>query len=270
MSRCHADDAALPDPPQTDETKTQLLRVAERLFAQRGTAGVSLREIAREAGQRNTGAVHYHFGSREGVIEAIFALRAAEIDRERSRMLAAIPAEASMQARVRAVIRAIVFPFALLPVSTDGRNHYARFVAQVIHSGDEAAHRIWRARFSRSIERAYRLLAETLPDQPVELTQHRFAMMFRLAVHGTADLCMREPSEPRSDRRRSKTDDRSRPDDTQGMLELENLVDMLAAAVLASPGEAVATAAQAGQLEAPLAPGSLAGIFGQPGLTDPP
>ena len=81
MSRCHADDAALPDPPQTDETKTQLLRVAERLFAQRGTAGVSLREIAREAGQRNTGAVHYHFGSREGVIEAIFALRAAEIDR---------------------------------------------------------------------------------------------------------------------------------------------------------------------------------------------
>src|SRR5690606_28144358 len=111
--------ATLPETPQADETKMQLLSVAERLFAQRGTAGVSLREIAREAGQRNTGAVHYHFGSREGVIAAIFALRASEIDRERSRMLAAIPEQAGTAERVRAVIRAIVFPFALLPVSTD-------------------------------------------------------------------------------------------------------------------------------------------------------
>ena len=45
-----------------------LRRSAEQLFAAHGVDGVSLRQITREAGQRNTTALQYHFGSRDGLL----------------------------------------------------------------------------------------------------------------------------------------------------------------------------------------------------------
>ena len=49
-------------PRNADETRTQLMRAAERLFAERGIEVVSLREINRAAAQRNATALQYHFG----------------------------------------------------------------------------------------------------------------------------------------------------------------------------------------------------------------
>jgi len=48
-----------------------LLRTAEELFASKGIDAVSLNEINKAAGQRNTSALHYHFGSKEKLIDAI-------------------------------------------------------------------------------------------------------------------------------------------------------------------------------------------------------
>ena len=53
-------------------TPLELLLVAERLFSAHGVAGVSTREIARAAGQKNHSAVAYHFGSKEGLAEELF------------------------------------------------------------------------------------------------------------------------------------------------------------------------------------------------------
>ena len=41
------------------DTRDQIIRAAEQLFAAHGIDGVSLREINRAAGQSNTGAVQY-------------------------------------------------------------------------------------------------------------------------------------------------------------------------------------------------------------------
>jgi AcrR family transcriptional regulator len=56
-------------------TARQLLLTAERLFAEHGLAGVSIRQITTEAGSANNSAVTYHFRSKEGLVEAIFAYR---------------------------------------------------------------------------------------------------------------------------------------------------------------------------------------------------
>jgi AcrR family transcriptional regulator len=45
--------------------------VAEQLFAERGVNGVSLREIRIASGARNTAAIQFHFGDREGLNQAI-------------------------------------------------------------------------------------------------------------------------------------------------------------------------------------------------------
>src|SRR5665811_1673394 len=61
--------------------------VAERLFAEHGMEGVGLRAITAEA-RVNLASIAYHFGSKDGLLEAVFAQRAAPIAQERLRLLA--------------------------------------------------------------------------------------------------------------------------------------------------------------------------------------
>jgi AcrR family transcriptional regulator len=232
-------------------TREQLLIVAERLFARQGTAAVSLRAIAREAGQRNTGAVHYHFGSREGVIAAIFELRASVIDHARRQMLDQIPEGLEGRERIRAIMAAIVVPFARQPGPAEGENHYARFVAQLMQADDVKAHQIWRSRFSASIERSYALLARALPDLPKAVFDHRFATAFKLAIYAIADLEHQfvgaQPPEAGL---------------AQLRLQIENIIDMLAAAVATEPCVSVAAAVESGSLRRPTNPSSLSAVLG--------
>ena len=54
-----------------EQTRQHLLDVAERLFGDRGFHAVSLREIRIEAGARNTAAMQFHFGDRDGLVTAL-------------------------------------------------------------------------------------------------------------------------------------------------------------------------------------------------------
>ncbi|GAC1426736.1 MAG: TetR family transcriptional regulator [Flavisolibacter sp.] len=56
------------------DKQIQLLNVAERLFAQRGFDGTSVRDIAEEAGV-NLSMISYYFGSKEGLMQALFQER---------------------------------------------------------------------------------------------------------------------------------------------------------------------------------------------------
>ena len=64
-------------------TKIRLIRAAERLFAENGLGAVSVRDITRAAGAKNESALHYHFGSKEALIRAVFADRIKDIDSKR-------------------------------------------------------------------------------------------------------------------------------------------------------------------------------------------
>ena len=69
-------------------TKQRILDVAERLFAERGFSGTSLRTIIGEAGV-NLAAVHYHFHSKDALLEAVILRRLEPVNRERLAMLEA-------------------------------------------------------------------------------------------------------------------------------------------------------------------------------------
>src|SRR5689334_16334330 len=69
------------------DSREALILAAERLVAERG-AKVPLREIAVEAGQRNNSAVHYHFGSREGLLHAVVERRNTALEERRLALLA--------------------------------------------------------------------------------------------------------------------------------------------------------------------------------------
>jgi AcrR family transcriptional regulator len=68
------------------QTRERILRAAERLFAEHGYSGVSLRTIMAEAGA-NTASVHYYFRGKEGLLRALFDMRTGPMNAERVRLL---------------------------------------------------------------------------------------------------------------------------------------------------------------------------------------
>src|SRR6478609_4133464 len=68
-----------------DQTRNHLLDVAEQMFGERGVNGVSLREIRLASGARNTAAIQFHFGDRDGLVHALTSRhmpRIAELQQE--------------------------------------------------------------------------------------------------------------------------------------------------------------------------------------------
>jgi AcrR family transcriptional regulator len=109
-------------------TRERIILAAERVFAERGIASVSLREIALAAGQRNNAVIQYHFGDRERLLLAAIEHRAAETSGMRVRMLADLLSR-GREPDVVELVEAIVLPSAsqLLP-----DNHYLGLQARLV------------------------------------------------------------------------------------------------------------------------------------------
>jgi AcrR family transcriptional regulator len=76
---------------QRTNPRQALLDAAEVLFGKKGVEGVSVREIAAAAGQRNTSAVQYHFGGKHELIAALIADRMSNVERLRQERGFAVP-----------------------------------------------------------------------------------------------------------------------------------------------------------------------------------
>ncbi|HUI47777.1 MAG TPA: hypothetical protein VL119_03700 [Acidimicrobiia bacterium] len=64
-----------PMPADASRTREELIDEAARAFATHGIYGASLIDMTSRAGQRNRGALHYHFGSRTGLPCAVLDRR---------------------------------------------------------------------------------------------------------------------------------------------------------------------------------------------------
>src|SRR5208283_1679708 len=74
------------------ETRRKLMNAAERLFADRGFAGVSVRDIT-DTANVNSALVGYHFRGKLGLLSAIYRQHAEALTTERLRRLSEFQAE---------------------------------------------------------------------------------------------------------------------------------------------------------------------------------
>lgn len=79
------------------DTKTRILDAGERLFVEHGFEATSLRSLTAAAGV-NLAAVHYHFGSKEELFQAVLTRRLDPMNQERIALLEKVEREAGGRA----------------------------------------------------------------------------------------------------------------------------------------------------------------------------
>ena len=158
-------------------TKEQIVLAAERLFAERGYEGVSLREIGAAAGSGNNSAVQYHFGSKEQLVVAIFENRLTYIDDRRAVLIAQLEPH-----HIRAWVECYVLP--LLEQGEIEGSHYMSFIAAVEHQ--VGVFETLPERFRARTQRFHEAVSALMTDVPEPLRSHRILQVVRLSVHAAS------------------------------------------------------------------------------------
>lgn len=108
-------------------TRERLLDAGRELFALHGALTTPLKQVVEAAGQRNSSALHYHFGGRDGLLFAIIAAHNDGIEAERRAVLDALGDQASL----RQVVDAFIGPQVRLLSDAKGRQ-FLSIVSQLI------------------------------------------------------------------------------------------------------------------------------------------
>lgn len=111
-----------------------LRRSAEQLFAAHGVDGVSLRQITREAGQRNTTALQYHFGSRDGLLRAVLEHHLTQVAMRQGALLERWELGAAGQ--LSDLVDGLVLPLCSELECADGGPEFLQIAAEVVNRSD--------------------------------------------------------------------------------------------------------------------------------------
>ncbi|WP_379507440.1 TetR/AcrR family transcriptional regulator [Nonomuraea zeae] len=192
MSGSGAALTAAPASARSAAAKGLIMRTAERLYASRGLAEVSIRQIGEAAGQRNKSAVQYHFTGRDELIKAILAEHAEATERHRFAMMSPLGDVAGLSLRDQT--RCIVLPRIEHHVELGTPSWYGRFLAQVVVEPALREYALQAHLDTPSLRRLYDAIHSRRdrhgPGQAYdpERGARREAMIRQLVVHMTAEL----------------------------------------------------------------------------------
>ena len=145
------------------DTRDLILDAAEDLFSKHGFYGVTIREVAREAGV-DTALVHYYFGAKRELFDAVFLRRAEVWNNERVDGINRYANEMGDAMTLEGLFEAFLRPpFQWSMKGGPGWKHYSALVAQTNANptfGGETMARYYDPAIRRLIE----LIKRVLPD----------------------------------------------------------------------------------------------------------
>ena len=160
------------------DTKDKILDTAERLIGEHGYAATSLRHIIAEAGV-NLAAVHYHFGSKEDLLDAVVARKVTPVNEARLAQLDRVEAVAGNgPAEVEKVLESFFMPTAEVASRNPG---FVRLMGQMHAEG--MMPRIVEKHFQATGLRFVAALRRALPALPEEELLWRVHFMVGAMAH---------------------------------------------------------------------------------------
>jgi AcrR family transcriptional regulator len=166
-------------------TRDRLIEAANRAFAEHGILRTSLVEVTRQAGQRNRGAVHYHFGGRDELLAAVLEQHVAFLAEREGELLAIATSRPADD--VASVVEAVIRPAMELAESGESGRNYLLIVGELIELGptdrNDAVQQMMAKTGGYEV---YAVLAERIPEMDEELRNERFALMTAFVIGAIA------------------------------------------------------------------------------------
>lgn len=171
---------------RSERTRQAIVRAAETLYARHGVEGVSLNTITRAARQSNRNAIQYHFGGKNGLLQAIFDKHSPGVASRRAALIDEMVR--SGQSTEVVVASAMVLPLIEKLDDPDGGEAYVHISAELITTntlGYQApeSHPLRLVRESKIAE----FTAKQLSQLPRAIVEQRILHMNILAFHGVSD-----------------------------------------------------------------------------------
>jgi AcrR family transcriptional regulator len=163
-------------PIDKDIAREKLILAGERLIAQQGLEGLSLRKVNLAAGQKNTSAALYHFGNKQGLLLAIFDYRLEHVDQRRHILLD------EDESTVSALMRAWILPDIEEINEAEGGSYHARFLGVVTNHPDFSFAELWSRPHASSFTRIINGLKKLLPELPSQILSIRFGMAMMQSI----------------------------------------------------------------------------------------
>ena len=181
-------------PRDARDTRLALIRAGEHLFARQGVDGARTADIRRAAGQQNESALHYHFGSRQGLLLAIARKHLEATEPARREALDAATAGGRTPTAPQ-LVGALVTPDAARLHSEDGRD-YLRIIAQIAGFAGIQQGPVRLPVTGSSLERVLDLLVREVSTRvPEPVARERVAAVIGFLTFALADRARRLESD---------------------------------------------------------------------------
>lgn len=159
-------------------TKQKILDTAEQLFAQQGYAATSMRQIISGAGV-NLAAIHYHFGSKEELLDGLILRKAGPVNAERLARLDELESARSNNARsLDQILEAFLRPMAVMASQNE---QFVRLMGRLF--GEGLMPHVVRKHFQHVMVRFVAAFREALPGLPEQELMWRIHFMIGALSH---------------------------------------------------------------------------------------
>ena len=169
-------------------TRELFICAAQRLFAERSIGSVSLSEITVAAKQKNRNALQYHFGNREGLLQAILDRHASPVHELRRDYIA--QAEESGWSFAEASARILIMPLADYVERNPEAIHYVKVLSQLAALNSDLVNPSNRSNINFQEEKELnRLMHKAFSHLPSTEAKRRLFLVISITFHAIADIC---------------------------------------------------------------------------------
>ena len=159
------------------DTRERILDAAEQLIAENGIGSTSLRHII-AAAEVNLAAVHYHFGSKQALVEEVYARHIKPVNRERlSRLEALKMASRGEAVELEALLDAFLCPIVLMEAENPERKKLVKKLFGRIHAESGEIREVILGQFREVLDYYIPAFRKALPHLPPREVIWRFQFM---------------------------------------------------------------------------------------------
>lgn len=167
------------------QTRDRFIQAGQQLFAERSIDSVSLNEITVAAGQKNRNALQYHFGNREGLLQAIIDAHATRV-----RVLRQPYLDNNDRNSARSAAQALIKPLEDYVEENASAIYYVKILSQLAALNSTILNPASTSGINfQHDENLEQLLRQALAHLKPAEAKRRLFLTVSITFHGIADIC---------------------------------------------------------------------------------